>query len=169
MARESDNKMKEIQAPNNFKKAERPFVFLAGSIEMNKAIDWQNRATKALSDVSGTILNPRRKDWDSSWKQEASDPQFRKQVEWELDAQEQSDLILMFFDPKTKSPITLMELGLFHKKSMIVCCPEPFYRKGNVDIVCERYNIKQANSFEELIKMAEEKLLSHKYQQEIRG
>lgn len=27
-------------------------------------------------------------------------------------------------------------------KSIIVYCPEDFWRKGNVDIICKRYNVK---------------------------
>lgn len=42
-------------------------------------------------------------------------------------------------------------------KQIEVQAPNPlvfkdgFWRKGNVDIVCERYNIKQVNNFEDLI------------------
>ena len=48
----------------------------------------------------------------------------------------------MYFDPETKSPISLLELGLFANSGKIhVICPEGFWRKGNVDIVCDEYNI----------------------------
>jgi hypothetical protein len=133
-------------------------IFLAGSIEMGKAEDWQTRVTNALSDLNCVILNPRRDDWDSSWEQKITNPQFKEQVQWELRALEQSDLIVMYFDPATMSPISLLELGLHAKDSgedrhpeLIVCCPEGFWRKGNVDIVCERYGVKQVNMIEDLI------------------
>ena len=32
---------------------------------------------------------------------------------------------------------------------MIVCCPEGFYRKGNVDIVCAKYNVPVFENFDE--------------------
>ena len=52
-------------------------VFLAGSIEMGKAEDWQSETIKALSDLENIeVFNPRRDDWDSSWKQEESNRQF---------------------------------------------------------------------------------------------
>ena len=141
--------MEEIKAPNNIPKK----IFLAGSIEMGKAINWQEQITQALKDENVIILNPRRDDWDSSWKQEIGNKQFREQVEWELLAQEKADIIAMYIDPETKSPITLLELGLFaHAGKITVCCPEGFYRKGNVDIVCDRYGIKQVNTLKELIK-----------------
>ena len=58
----------------------------------------------------------------------------------------------MYFDPNTKSPISLLELGLFaHSKKLIVCCPEGFWRKGNVDIVCDKYGIPNYDSLEKLL------------------
>jgi len=102
----------EIKAPNDYENTLRPHVFLAGSIEMGKAENWQKRVAEALTDA--TVLNPRRDDWDSSWKQSIKNQKFRKQVEWELGAQQDADLILMHFEPGTQSPITLLELGLSH-------------------------------------------------------
>jgi hypothetical protein len=76
-------------------------------------------------------------------------------VNWELDAMDQSDIIVFYFDPDTKSPVTLMELGL-HANSgsatLIVCCPEGFWRRGNVEIVCDRFrDITLVNTFSELV------------------
>ena len=51
----------------------------------------------------------------------------------------------------SKSPITLLELGLHKDDNIIVCCPEGFYRKGNVDIVCKKYNIKTCKTLNELV------------------
>ena len=73
------------------------------------------------------IFNPRRDDWDSSWSQNKINPKFREQVEWELAALEKTNLIAMYFEPDTKSPVSLLELGLFARSGkMIVCCPEGF-------------------------------------------
>jgi hypothetical protein len=117
-------------------------VFLAGSIEMGVAEDWQTKVGKYLDDRKVTVFNPRRAGWDSSWKQEKSNPQFFEQVSWELAALEMASCIFLYFDPATKSPISLLELGIFaHSKKLVVGCPDGFYRKGNVDIVCERYGI----------------------------
>ncbi len=55
-------------------------IFLAGSIEMGKAIDWQSEVVNALADTDLTLLNPRRADWDSSWVQSIDNAQFREQV-----------------------------------------------------------------------------------------
>lgn len=120
-------------------------VFLAGSIEMGAAAPWQAEIEEALAHTAVTIWNPRRDDWDASWKQSEEDPRFVEQVTWELDAQERADLIAMYFAPGTKAPITLLELGLFARtRKIIACCPEGFWRKGNVDLVCHRYGVTTA-------------------------
>jgi len=119
-------------------------VFLAGSIEMGVAEDWQTTLSKELVDIPKlTILNPRRPQWDNSWVQSLDNPIFKEQVDWELDGIEKADLVIFYFDPNTKSPITLLELGMVSQlvrleKRIIVCCPNGFYRKGNVDIVVHR-------------------------------
>jgi len=112
----------------------------------------KNKAVQLLRDEDVIIFNPRRDDWDKSWKQSPDNKKFRKQVEWELKAMECADKILMYFDPKTKSPISLLELGLFaNSNKLIVVCPKGFWRKGNVDIVCRRYEIEQAETIENAI------------------
>jgi len=145
--------MNEIKAPNPILQfANYPNIFLAGSIEMNLAENWQDKVKRLLEKRRVQIFNPRRDDWDSSWVQSKDNLQFRQQVEWELEAQEKADIILIYFDPKTKSPISLLELGLFAKSGkMRVICPDGFWRKGNVDIVCERYKIRQFETIEEAI------------------
>ncbi len=129
-----------------------PSVFLAGSIEMGEADDWQRDFERGLEDTQAVILNPRRDDWDASWKQSASDANLRAQVTWELDAQEAATCIAMYFDPKTKAPITLLELGLFARSDkVIVCCPDGYWRKGNVEIVCARYRVPMVQTRTELL------------------
>lgn len=142
-----------VKAPYKYTSLDRPYVFLAGSIEMGKAVDWQQRCEQEL--IGATILNPRRDNWDSSWIQSIDHPEFFEQVTWELEAQEKADLVIFYFAPETNAPITLLELGLStnllytHK---IVCCPINFYRRGNVEIVCERYGIELVETLDDLIK-----------------
>jgi len=130
------------KAPEKFNARENLSIFLAGSIEMGKAEDWQKRVTKQFEPYDVLILNPRRDDWDSSWVQSINDPQFSEQVSWELEAQESCDIILMYFSPETQAPITLLEFGLFANSGKLrVCCPEGYWRKGNIEVCCDRYNI----------------------------
>jgi len=127
-------------------------IFLAGSIEQDSAVNWQDNIIQHIDNEHLIILNPRRADWDKNWKEEIENPQFFEQVEWELKGQERANLIVMYFDPKTQSPISLLELGLFAQtKKMLVCCPKGFWKKGNVDIVCRRYKIPQVETLYNLI------------------
>lgn len=125
-------------------------VFLAGSIEMGVAEDWQTKVAKRFEKNSVTLYNPRRDEWDASWKQEQKESKFNEQVNWEMNNLEDCDIIFMYLDPNTKSPISLLELGL-HASSgkMIVVCPDGFWRKGNVEIVCTRFNIPLFNSLDD--------------------
>lgn len=147
----------EIKSPNNWgEKDDYLTVFLAGSIGLpdsgGSAVEWQKEVIAELKDEPIIFLNPRRNDWDASWEQKKTNVKFTEQVTWELTALEAADVILMYFDPKTKSPVSLLELGI-HAKSdkLIVLCPEPFWRKGNVDIVCDLYGIKQVDSTEDFV------------------
>lgn len=125
-------------------------VFLAGSIEMGIAEDWQANLGEWFLHREWNIFNPRRKDWDSSWIQSYQSPHFSQQVRWELNALDKSDLILMYLDPNTKSPISLLELGLYaDSKKLQVICPDGFYRKGNVEVVCSIYDIPLFNTIED--------------------
>jgi len=135
-------------------------IFLAGSIEMGLATQWQNTFIRALNDTTSkrnvydtyTFLNPRRSDWDSEWKQGIEEPQFYQQVTWELDALDKATHIVMFLEPGTKSPISLLELGLYAATGkLLVVCPEGFWRKGNVDIVCNRYGVLQFPNLDSVV------------------
>ncbi|QZK91665.1 nucleoside 2-deoxyribosyltransferase domain-containing protein [Flavobacterium sp. CHNK8] len=128
-----------------------PSVFLAGSIEMDKAVDWQKKCEEVLS-AKYIIFNPRRNEWNSDWEQSITNAKFKEQVDWELNALEKADIIIMFFANNTKSPISLLEFGLYAQSNkMKVVVEEDFWRKGNIDVVCEKYNIQQYKSLEELL------------------
>lgn len=119
-------------------------IFLAGSIEMGAAEMWQDRVVDHLSHLDDVVIfNPRRDDWDSSWIQDPTNgTKFHEQVTWELEHIEKSDIVFFYFAPGTKSPISLLELGLaLNSKSMvIVVCPPEFYRYGNVVLTVKRYS-----------------------------
>src|SRR3546814_3122637 len=63
---------------------DRPRIFLSGSIDMGRAADWQADLIRTLGDLDVVILNPRRPDWNPEWRPVAEEPEFRRQVEWEL-------------------------------------------------------------------------------------
>ena len=135
--------------------APRPWIFLAGSIEQDTAENWQAHVAEAFQDVTCTLINPRREKWDSSWT--FDNPKFQEQVNWELDHLDAADMVLMHFDPTTKSPITLLELGLYAKSGkLFVSCTPAFWRYGNVEIVCSRNNVVVHESLDELIAVSKQ-------------
>lgn len=118
-------------------------IFLAGSIDNGAAENWQERVEDYFKDQPEVLLlNPRRNDWDSSWKQDITDPQFFQQVTWELNGLDRADRIILYFAPGSKAPISLLELGLYAQSGkVVICCPPEFWRRGNVEIVAERFGI----------------------------
>ena len=147
--------MIEIKAPNNpiMNALYRDSVFLAGSIEQGTAENWQERLVRELElEPHLIIYNPRRENWDPTLEQTMENETFNEQVVWELKRLEKATVIPMYFQPGTKSPITLLELGLFASSGkLIVCCPEGFWRKGNVDILCREKQIQQVDSIDALV------------------
>lgn len=138
----------------------RPSVFLAGSIDLGAAEDWQRAVEVALAPDDVIVLNPRRDDWDAGWKQSITDPRMVEQVTWELDAQDRATCIAMFFAPASKAPITLLELGLFARSGrLVVCCPDGFWRRGNVEIVCARYGVPMVDDLDALVAAVRARLL----------
>ena len=146
--------MQEFQPPQSVSfSSDKKYLFLAGSIEEGVAETWQQYVVDMLQGTEWQILNPRRNAWDDTWEQDVHNHKFAEQVTWELEGLERADVILLYFDPKTRSPISLLELGLFARsEKLIVVCPGGFWRKGNVDIVCERYGVMQKESLDEALR-----------------
>jgi len=137
----------------NFNK---PSIFLAGTIDMGDSVDWQADTIWMIENYRPSqynIFNPRRADWDSSWEQEFENPYFYQQVNWELNAIDEADMVLLYLKGGSQSPISLLELGILtaKPKKTIVVCDDDFWRKGNVDVVCDRYRIPIFESIREWV------------------
>lgn len=132
-----------ITAPEKYTISKGFSIFLAGSIENGTASNWQKELIeKYLWHDHLTILNPRRDNWDK----QADNQKIIDQIRWEQDAIKLVDLVVFYFDPKTKSPISLLELGQCLERSKattqqspIVYCTKDFYRFTNVDETCNYY------------------------------
>jgi hypothetical protein len=153
-----DNRCEVVKPPAS-SDAAKPRVFLAGSIEQDRADLWQDRFAGMMSGCDVVLYNPRRDRWNPDVKQDMTDPEFSEQVSWELASLEMCDVVALYIDPSTKSPITLLELGLYAQSGkLLVCCPEGFYRKGNVDIVCARYGVPTYANLDELASATKAKI-----------
>ena len=124
-------------------------VFLAGTIDMGSAVDWQAEAAELFRSKDGSYLlfNPRQEEWHPERGGEMD-----YQVNWELEHLESADYILMNFLPGSLSPISLLELGLHAKggKLFVVCTPG-YARFDNVRITCARYDIPLYSSLEDAV------------------
>ncbi len=113
--------------------------FLAGTIDNGESFNWQKEICDYSNEIKVNIFNPRRNNWDKN----ASSKEVERQIDWELEHMEKADYIIMNILGDSKSPISLLELGL-HARSgkLIVFCPKSFYRYDNVRITCETYGVK---------------------------
>ena len=143
MLRPHEELPKEISRDDSFTK-----IFLAGTIDMGNSRDWQAEIHDRFSEMNGRyiLFNPRQENWDATRPGEMD-----YQVKWELDHLEDADMIIMYILGTSKSPISLLEMGL-HAKSgkMSVICERDFYRYDNVRITCDYYGVplyKDLDSF----------------------
>lgn len=130
------------------------------------ADNWQDRLSQEIRDhydkeqpgVNVLLLNPRRDNWDSSWEQDISNPQFKEQVGWELAGIQAANGVFFYFDPNTKSPISLLELGLVARTGdkAFVCCPKGYWKRGNVEVLCNYYDITLVDTLEEVMTQIKE-------------
>lgn len=157
--------MKVIKPPYPIDEFTPVSVFLAGSIEMGAATNWQERIANSLSDIEqGEIWNPRRDNWDATWEQDIHHRLFKQQVEWEWNGIGMADITAFYFEPNTKSPITLMELGYatgMCTDDVVIYCPKGFWRKGNVDVVANIHGIPVHETEEAFIQALRKNILAY--------
>ncbi|KAI1122621.1 hypothetical protein F5Y10DRAFT_253635 [Nemania abortiva] len=145
------SKCQVIKAPSREPPLGAKKVFLAGTTNPTGDGDWRESLIASLADQPLTIYNPLRLDWDSTWREDISFGPYREQVEWELDMQEAADVIVVYFHPATKAPVSLLELGLCASSGKaVVVCPEGYWKRGNVQIVCTRYNVEMVGDVDGL-------------------
>lgn len=109
-------------------------VFLAGTIDMGRSSDWQAALVARFRDSIGgrwLFFNPRRREFH------ASPAEMEYQVAWELAHLEAADLIVMNLLGDSRSPISLLEMGLYARSGkLFVACSPDYYRYDNVRITC---------------------------------
>jgi hypothetical protein len=68
-------------------------------------------------------------------------------------------VIAMYLGRDSLAPISLLELGLQASSGkIIVACPEGFWRRGNVRVVCARFGVELVGSLGELMEGIERRL-----------
>lgn len=126
-------------------------VFLAGTIDNGDSLNWQNKTIIELMNLGINdieIYNPRREHWNPNPSKE----EMEYQIKWEQEYLDKADFIAMVLLDDSKSPISLLELGLYAKSNkLIVFCTPDFYRWDNVRLTCEKYNIQLVESTHPLV------------------
>ncbi len=123
-------------------------IFLAGTIDMGNSDDWQAGLVRTFSSNEGRYIlyNPRRSTFTNTPEE------MEYQVNWELDHLEKSQIIIMNILGSSKSPVTLLEMGLFLRSGkLLVACEPDYYRYSNVSITCSRYNVPLYDSLISLL------------------
>lgn len=126
-------------------------VFLAGTIDNGDSLNWQDKVIIELINLGVKnleIYNPRREHWNNNHSKE----EMEKQIKWEQDHLDNADVIAMVLLDDSKSPISLLELGLYAKSNkLIVFCTPNFYRWDNVRLTCKKYHIELVQDLNPLI------------------
>lgn len=126
-------------------------VFLAGTIDNGDSLNWQDKTIIELINLGVNdieIYNPRREHWNPNPSKE----EMEYQIKWEQEYLDKADFIAMVLLDDSKSPISLLELGLYAKSNkLIVFCTPNFYRWDNVRLTCEKYNIQLVESDHPLV------------------
>lgn len=137
-------------------------IFLAGTTVKTTGPNWRETLISDLSQYPVTIIDPYQPKWDSTWREDMSDSRFREQVEWELHMQDCANIVAILFHPESQAPISLLELGLCarggEQKTVVVGCPEGFWKRGNVQVVCQRFGIPLLDSEDEFRRVVVEKV-----------
>jgi nucleoside 2-deoxyribosyltransferase-like protein len=120
-------------------------AFLAGAIDMGVAVDWQAWVIEQLSNQHDVLLfNPRRQAFTADTLDE--------QIYWELDALEAADTVFMWFPKDAKAPISFFEAGLYWRSGKLIVGAEAgFYRRRNLELTGDRYDVPIYLTLESMI------------------
>lgn len=129
------------------KNQDETFCFLAGSIDFKESTSWRDLVVSGNS-KNTIFFDPTREDHDTLGNQE-----MMSHIQWELEALELADMIILNFLPEAKSPISLVEFGLYLKSNkLIVVCPKEFYQYRYVSAICDKYNTPIYHNLQGILK-----------------
>lgn len=110
------------------------YFFLAGSMDLQLEKPWRQSLIKELPE-SIHVFDPTCMNHGS-----LNEEEMRKHIQWELDAMELADRILLNFLPNASSPISMVEMGLYTMTDkLIVVCPKEFHSYRYIKQLCKNY------------------------------
>lgn len=128
-------------------------VFLAGAIDMGKAVDWQSWVIKRLKDEPHIALfNPRRAT--------AFTPEMEtEQILWEIKFLELVDTIFMWYPAESKAPISILETGLYLKSGKLLLGVEDgWHKKRTLEVYADHTGTSFYHDLPSMIEALLEKL-----------
>jgi len=127
-------------------------VYLAGAIDMGDAENWQQDVISRFAGIEEMVLlNPRRSKFTDAMEQ--------AQIEWELEAMDDADLIFMWFPKESEAPISLLEMGLYLRSGKLLLGVEVgYYRQRNIELTARRYNVTVFYSLDDLVQQVKNRL-----------
>lgn len=125
----------------------RPFIFLSGTDDTECSPNWHDWVAQWLQNLPVTVFNPR----GNGFNPKSSKYTRNLLVDWEMDYINVADLIILYFYPGTLSTTSLLMLALYigSKKSIVVCCPNGYWKKKAVQVLCQRGSIALFETSEE--------------------
>lgn len=139
-----------ITPETEYQESKNKSVFFAGTIDDGNSLNWQDKTIIELINLGFDcdIYNPRREHWNPNTPKE----EIEYQIKWEQNHLDNADMIVMVLLDDSKSPISLLELGLYAKsKKIVVFCTTNFYRWDNVRLTCDKYHIELIQDLNPLI------------------
>ncbi|KKK99661.1 hypothetical protein LCGC14_2630500 [marine sediment metagenome] len=148
-----------VTPPSLFFPSSGPKIFLAGSINMGKAPDWQGNVIKYIketwTDCDVTVYNPRR-------AEEFTPEMEEEQVAWEACMLQNADFILMHLAAEGGvSPISLLELGLYMRNEKLYLSMDKDYPRRYVTSI--HYALSGANIMSNFPNESIERMRNHWY------
>lgn len=123
---------------NNLKENEFS-VFLAGG--MGSA--WRPELISKLDDLPNlVIIDPSVDDWENDvGEQNADNPKFVKQTDWEHQGLAASDVQVFQFDASSVAPISLLELGMYKTNNTVLCVMDGYEKSGYMYYMSRRFGL----------------------------
>ncbi|TLD08582.1 uncharacterized protein PgNI_07160 [Pyricularia grisea] len=127
-------------------------VYLAGSMPVTGTADWREALVGSLAHVPVTWVDPTRPEWDESWREDDDHGPFREHVKWEIEMKDRADLVIVHFGASSRPSDGLLELGILagSRRRCKVVCESGYQKRGDVVMLCQRYQIDVFNTVDAL-------------------
>jgi hypothetical protein len=137
-------------------------VFVAGTSEESMGTEWRGQVVAGLEDLPIAIVKSRLAERGGAGEQRCWNPQFRSHVKRERAGLDDADVVLMYLGRGPACARLMLDLGSLVMErlgnTLVVCCPEEFELRGDVEMMAERQEICLVESLDEMVAEARSRL-----------